>query len=295
MKWIHYTFTKTVGSSTYRFRLYSNDGAGHYAGAYGGVHGPQPRKPGDPFHKNSLAQHYFELLDPSNPDIKCSQVELHTELLRSFGRHGVDKDSEVSQGIPEYQMFSIELASVPELMDLIEAIRDPETQVWLEVVLVQPVLDAEPLPGRFCAPRRERMLFWGRMARPESKENVKRQQTTTAGRSKSYKPKANWHLGTISLSFVHWLKIRCEESVTDVLTEIRQEHCPITVDTDLDIQVSKVLYRLLKYISPTPLIACSDWRLIIRSSTIQTLNGHPLMTFGYRSANGASSRYSSRT
>lgn len=243
MKLIHLTSSKTYREGTYSFRIYSYDGSG------------KPREAGAQFPIGSLAQHY-------NLCSRLKPTAIPSSAIKTFGSHEVTKEGEVSQGIPEIANLKMECHAVPELQEIVDAVRDPDVQVWIEVVLEQHVEDAEVRPGHFLAPRKQRMFFWGRLEPLETTGRVVAQERLERGLAKTLTWKELSHKGTIELTFVHWLRVVGGESPKDFLDRFR---APYTGDGTVGHQnffsCSKLLYDLLAYLSPTPLFAATDFRL----------------------------------
>lgn len=153
----------------------------------------------------------------------CPAVELPGSVITSFAPHQVESENEFEQGIPRMGEMAIEFEPVADLAAIIAASRDPKVDIWIEITLEQPIQDAPAYPGASIGsltwPWKTRSYFWGPLDRKTIKGKVHSQQITS-DKLDSFIRKTKAHDGTLSMSFVHWLKTSSESSVKSMLDSI---------------------------------------------------------------------------
>jgi len=181
-----------------------------------------------------------------------------TGIISEVGDHHVSTENETKIGIPSIDTINISLKPDPVLAPVIDVLRDPESELWMEVVLVQEVLDCPKYKegAGFLWPRKERLWYWGRSMPMEDVGKVATKDyppqhtnklTTTAVR----------HRGELQLSFVHWLKATGSGQVRTFLNSVRGG---TTFNSSISLQ--GLFQKLLLYISPSSIFYAADRRLL---------------------------------
>jgi hypothetical protein len=189
------------------------------------------------------------------------EIEINPLDIVSIGGFHILADGEVIQGIPKIDQLPIEFKSRRYFMPLIEAIRDPFMQTWIEITLDQPVRDLSERNEKpeFIYPRKTRSLYWGRLDKHEVREKVN-QQALTKGFVRRLVRRPIEHDGTLKLSFMHWMKARGVFAAKEFLDAFKATR-PLIPGTDQYINVEATLKGLLAAISPTDLSFATDYRL----------------------------------
>lgn len=198
-------------------------------------------------------------------------VVIEADVLKSdaLGPVAEAVENEIDQGIVTKQNYALKLEPDPILHSLIEAIRDKDTEVWLELTLEQ--LPDIPMPAgkRITDQRKNHLVYWGRMIRNEAKGHVDDQDFTTPLMKNAG---AEMHLGEFSCSFQNWFTVICSRPAAPFLDYFISLY-DISVDTKEHMSV--LFYRLIEYMCPTSLFAVSDDRLVNFDSGVSFVTDHP--------------------
>ncbi len=186
-----------------------------------------------------------------------------------FGDVQSSFENELFQGSIEHQNFKLTLDADPVLSHLIIAWRTLAYDVWLEVVLAPRAHNIPDLaPFTMTGAKKTRLIWWGKLSRNEATgyvdyQSFKEQQ----GLIKN--PTRKLHIGGLEMTFVHWLHVMFARPASGFLTSFRSTY---SIEKPIA-SIFELLYGLVRYCSPTKLVALSDSTLNEWQTTSKDTNG----------------------
>jgi hypothetical protein len=190
-------------------------------------------------------------------------------VLLEIGEISTALDNEFLDGTVSFRALKLTFAACKELRDVVTAARDLNKEIWCEVTLEQWITDAEKVQyPQFIAPRKTRLVFWGKLVRNQLKGTVANQSFVTRYLNRFGMIRKHLaHKGTLEMSFMHWLKVRGNAPVSEILDPIRAlvpppPPGPPIPGVDIHLPLSQLLYRIVSFLNPTTLFACADNRLM---------------------------------
>ncbi len=207
----------------------------------------------------SLARHW-RYIRRENTAVPFTKFD---EALVTVGTQRTAIDGELLLGTPQNDTLKITLGADPVFFPLVAEMRDPEREVWVEIVLEQKVVDAPTLRAHeMFWPRKKRMWFWGKLLRHDSRGTVGFQELQSEGEDELVRTrKGAKHKGKLDLAFVHWLNVKCSEDAKPFLLAYRQQFVGLI---DGRFKISDFLYKLVEWISPTDRFFVADDRLVTK-------------------------------
>jgi hypothetical protein len=140
---VHYACSAKAGSEIYHYRLYS-----------------VPARRIQFNTMSSTAGHMRAHLDLLVQGHAEKPVEFSSLLIKEHGDRTFSIDGEMLQGSCTFQNLNFTLAADATFTDLITAIRDLNTEIWLEITVEQQATDIPQLrAGAFYWPRKTRSFF----------------------------------------------------------------------------------------------------------------------------------------
>lgn len=184
------------------------------------------------------------------------QTVIEGDLIKEDGLGAVASklDNEILQGIVGRDNYKLVFEPDPVLHDLVDAIRDKNQEVWLELTLEQLPDFSPAAPNKKISDARKiRNIFWGRLIRNEAKGHVDKQNFPTTLIKDA---DAELHIGDFECSFQSWLTLFAARPASDFLDHYRSLYDPLAQDWILP--MSNLFYKLIEWITPVNLIAMSD-------------------------------------
>lgn len=174
-------------------------------------------------------------------------------------------DSEILQGEVNYGSITLKYLPGIEMKDVIEIIRNPAFEIWVEITVEQRITDCpDPKPHEMVFPRKSRCAFWGKLQRKDSNYDIHEEKWL-----QKQDLFADWdvmaHNGTIDLQFMHWIIAYTNVPATQFLDSIRNG---FLIVTDGEYPLSKLLYEAVHFASPTKYFAISDTSLIAKDAKV---------------------------
>lgn len=236
MIWLHSLMTKKAREGVYHIRIYTFSDDEAITGL-----DPEDIVPG------RMQAHWQQLID-------LKPTYLPQPL--AMGDFSSALDSPTEPGSFTNGQWSVTIPSQVYNSKLIAASRDRDAEMWCEVVLEQNVLDcpAPVIGSNFMWPRRERCVFWGKLARIDSDGVASGKAIKERGFAPSITRRTKEHHGSLKLTFANWLQIIGSMPVKGLLDELRGPDLP----PDRFISCAEILYAIVRKISPTPLVHISD-------------------------------------
>lgn len=278
---VHLRAASKAGSEIYHYRLYSVPDVLSQVTTFIRA-GMLVR---DAYAKAGRMQTHLDLLAQNG--VATSAPFSETSIKEQDGRQ-FSIDGEMLQGSPSFNNFKLTLFPDAVFLPLVTAIRELNTEVWLEITCEQAVTDCPPLKaGEMYWPRKERLYFWGKLLKNDSSGAVDRE--TRKLTSAQYSKTVIDHAGTLDMTFVHWMKVRGAQTASYWLDQVKatvllpvgtlptDPHLPDNDPNALGIipiaagdpsiasyqfvRASTLLYKLVQQLSPTALFAMADQRL----------------------------------
>lgn len=209
------------------------------------------------FKRGMMPRHYRYLIDEGNK----IPTEFAESLVQELGSRRLSIDGQFLMGKPDYSTWKLTLKSDPFFFDLVNECRKLDRELWCEVVLEQPVTDCPPLkPHEVYYPRKKRVFFWGKLLRHDTKGKALVQSLQSEGNDSLVRVANTKHKGNLELTFTHWLKVNTSEEASFFLDVFRAGY----ILPDQNFSWGVFFYKLLEWITPTPLFAIADERLITK-------------------------------
>lgn len=198
--------------------------------------------------------HSRELFDT---DGKSTGITVPGDIVfdDGFGDAQSSFENELFQGAIEHQNWKLSLDADPVMAELVSAWRNLDSHVWLEVTLEQRAKNIpDPTPFAMAEPRKERLIWWGRLARNEATGYVDYQSYKELSELVR-KPERKLHVGGLEMTFVHWLHVNFARDAESFLYYFRS--LPRTYFPN-HTSIFNLFYQLVRYIAPTKLVGFCD-------------------------------------
>lgn len=240
MNWLHLYTSVPIASEIYHVRLYTMPDAVTQQSTY-------KLAP-------DMLETHWALLQQNAP----TPIVFDPDLIPDGGIGGktVSIDGEMLQGVPTYDNLKLSLVPDPLFQGIVNSTRDLFTELWVEIVVEQAVLDAPPAkPGQMFWPRKRRLFYWGKVSKKDSNGKVDEQDATTNGTN--YPRNAIGHVGTFDLNIIHGFKVFASRPARTWLDSFALAHPFATTPF---VTIAQIYYSLLQALSPTRLFAIADYR-----------------------------------